>query len=97
MTERYDELFNDSIDPVVSKMYKFRIESDDADPISVEEIAVNLRDHQLIQPIGDLVQEYNGLDPNTRYTIALTWVIEWYEDFQHIVAQMNEEFAEETA
>ena len=94
MTKRYDELFNDSIDPVVSRIYEFRIEAGDTDPISVEEIAVNLREHQRIQPVGDLVQEYNDLDPNTRYTIALAWVIDWYEDFQNIVAQMNKEFAE---
>ena len=77
---------------------KPRIDTGNDTPISLEEIATSLQ--KMVphtNPISALAQEYAWtLDANTQYTIALGWTLEWAEDFQKLVDQMNEEFAEET-
>jgi len=99
MTTKFDELFENTVDSVMTKIYENRMEAvgpDAVTEISVEEVSEGIK-HMIpyVNPINLLATEFDNLDSEEKSDLVTAWTTAWFVDFQKLVNNMNDDISEE--
>ena len=92
MKTKYDPLFDDNIEAVMTKLCESRVAVEEVATLKLTDIAERLK-HMIpyTHPMTILAEDFLTMSSTDQSETALEWITAWADDYQQLIDNMNEE------